>query len=463
MIRHPLAAAVAVALGVPLADATVVFAQQIDTSGGASTGGQGGAGASGGQAGGQGAGQGTGQAAPTQAAPTYGGFVAPPPPGVPLGGGNATESSARPIQGDREDTFDLAPGGGGGGTAFGSANGPVYLDEPRTRAAVNPNATVHSVRKGDTLWGICDDYFHNPYQWPRIWSYNPQIQNPHWIYPNEVVRLKSGVALNAAQGPAGETSGLIRSGAKNLPPETIFLRDQGFIDDESKLNWGSITGAPEDKMFLSDFDEVYLRIGPDHEVRLGQELTVFRPVRDVPNGQVIAIQGTARVDQWNPQTRIARAQIVETLDTIERGARIGPVGRKFEVVAPARNAADVHAHVLVAVRPHNFYGQGQVVFLDKGADDGLRTGNRLFIVRHGDAWRRSMASERTADRIMIEREATAEIERVPRVRNEQQTFPEEVVGELRVLNVQKKSATCYVTASRGEIEPGDEVVARKGY
>jgi hypothetical protein len=74
-----------------------------------------------------------------------------------------------------------------------------------------------------------------------------------------------------------------------------------------------------------------------------------------------------------------------------------------------------------------------------------------------------MASERTADRIMIEREATAEIERVPRVRNEQQTFPEEVVGELRVLNVQKKSATCYVTASRGEIEPGDEVVARKGY
>jgi hypothetical protein len=415
--------------------------------------------------------------APQQAAPIYGGNVAPTPPGVPLGGGNATESSARPVVGDREDSFDLAPGGGGGGTVFGNPNGSMVLPDAHAPSGsrtlgrgseATSNATTHLVRRGDTLWGICDTYFQNPYQWPRIWSYNPQIQNPHWIYPNEQVRLRSGAALgavgDAGQGGKGTAAGgderALRGRA--LVPETIILRDLGFVDDATNLDWGSITGAPEDKMFLTDFDELYVRVGPDHDVRIGQELTVFRPVRDVPSGRVIAIQGTVRVDQWNAETRIARAQVTETLDTIERGARIGPILRKFEVVPPVRNDADVQAHVLAAVRPHPFYGAGQVVFLDKGAEAGLRPGNRLFIVRRGDAWRGTMASPQTADRVAIEREAVADLERVPRPADEAK-FPEEVVGELRVLNVQKKTATAYLTRSHFEIEAGDTAVARKGY
>ena len=47
---------------------------------------------------------------------------------------------------------------------------------------------THTVRKGDTLWEICDQYFNNPWQWPRVWSYNPDILNPpstdHGTLPN---------------------------------------------------------------------------------------------------------------------------------------------------------------------------------------------------------------------------------------------------------------------------------------
>jgi hypothetical protein len=48
---------------------------------------------------------------------------------------------------------------------------------------------LHVVRRGDTLWDICFLYFNDPWQWPKIWSYNPQITNPHWIYPGDLVRL----------------------------------------------------------------------------------------------------------------------------------------------------------------------------------------------------------------------------------------------------------------------------------
>jgi hypothetical protein len=215
-------------------------------------------------------------------------------------------------------------------------------------------------------------------------------------------------------------------------------------------------------MYLSDTDEAYVRVGGDHDVKIGTELTVFRPIRKVGDGQVIQIQGTLKVDDWNPSSRIARAQVIETLDAIERGARVGPVMRSFEVVAPKKNDADVQAHVMISSYTHAFFGQNSVVFIDKGSDAGLEVGNRLFIIRRGDAWRQTMSSDLTANRIMGEREEPAVIEKPPAAANPD-ALPEEVTAELRVVNVQKKSATCLVTQSRREIEIGELAVARKGY
>jgi hypothetical protein len=42
-------------------------------------------------------------------------------------------------------------------------------------------------------------------------------------------------------------------------------------------------------------------------------------------------------------------------------------------------------------------------------------------------------------------------------------YPEEVVAEIRVLSVREHTAACLVIASSHEIEPGQCIVARKGY
>ncbi|MDB4997631.1 MAG: hypothetical protein JWM74_5063, partial [Myxococcaceae bacterium] len=403
-----------------------------------------------------------------QAAPIYGGNVAPTPPGGVLGGGNVSSSSSRPITGNETDHFDLGPKTGNAGTQFGSENGPVFLDgRGGGSARLNAGGVVpnkHTVRKGDTLWDICDFYFQNPYQWPRIWSYNAQLQNPHWIYPGDQIALKTN-GISMAEVPdqsTGNNGGGLIDRRRQVPGDTIFLRDQGFVDDKSDDNWGEITGAPVDKMFLSDFDEVYLRLAGNRDVKLGQELTIFRDIRTVPGGKVVQIQGTLRVNQWNPKERIAKAQIIESLDVVERGARVGPIARKFIVSPPVRNDVDVRAGILASIHQHNFYGQNAVIFIDKGEKEGLRTGNRLFIVRKGDAWRASLATEGAATRIALESDSPAEVERVPTPRNPN-ALPEEVVGELRVVSTREHTATCVVTQARREIELVDEAVARKGY
>jgi hypothetical protein len=395
-------------------------------------------------------------AAPAAVPPIYGG-IQPPPAGVPIGGGNNTESSAQPVNGDSEDHFDN--GGGSGPTSVhGGKGGYAYLG-PSTETLGGNVPNIHTVRRGDTLWGICDNYFHNPYQWPRVWSYNPQLQNPHWIYPGDQIRLQSG-NVAVASGPRNDSNMFDRH--RNVLPDTIFLRDEGYVEDEAKENWGEITGAPEERIFLADNDEVYLHIAKDRDIKLGEELTVYRPTRELGTGQIVQIQGTVRIDDWDAQTRVARGRIVETLDTIERGARIGPVSRRFDVVPPVRNEADLSAQVIASVRLHAFFGQNQVIFIDKGADDGLKVGNRLFVMRRGDAWRQTLVTDTSARRIVVESASPAEMERVPRARDESK-YPQEVTAELRVLSLHQHSATCLVTQSAHEIELGELAVARKGY
>ena len=402
-----------------------------------------------------------------------GGFGSPQSTNGTIGGGNATESSAHPVTGDEEDSFDIGPSSGGvvpGGVARGDETGPIYLGGAgRSHVAGGEAPYTHDVRKGDTLWGICDFYFQNPYQWPRIWSYNAQIKNPNWIYPGDQVRLRQG-APPTSEGAVGPALPYSKNGMnlidrrRQVPTGTVFLRDQGWIHDATDDVWGDITGAADDKMFLSQFDQVYLHIDKGHDVKLGEELTVFRPLRMAAAGAIVQISGTVRINQWNEKERVARAQIVESLNVIERGAKIGPVVRSFEVVPPRRNDADVQARVLASVHPNEFWGQNQVIFINKGEDAGLKVGNRLFIIRRGDAWRQSLVNPSAGYRVSPDDEKPMPpMEQTPGSRSDEQHYPDEVVGELRVMAIKKDSATCIVTQARNEIETGDVAVARKGY
>jgi hypothetical protein len=156
--------------------------------------------------------------------------------------------------------------------------------------------------------------------------------------------------------------------------------------------------------------------------------------------------------------------VVETLNVVERGAKVGPLARSFEIVPARRNDVDVQAHVLASVNPHAFYGQNQVVFINKGESAGLKIGNSLFIERRGDPWRQSLLHPIAGYRVSPDDDQPMPpMEKTPGSRRDDRNAPDEVVGELRVVALKKETATCVVTQSTVEIERYDLAVARRGY
>ena len=136
---------------------------------------------------------------------------------------------------------------------------------------------------------------------------------------------------------------------------------------------------------------------------------------------------------------------------------------RFAVVPPRQSEVALTARVLTSMYPHKFVGTEQVVFLDRGSNDGLREGNRLFVVRQGDTWRRTLdtTNETASTRVLTSVDEDAKAEPTP-ILGDESTFPQFVVGELSILSVQEFSSLALVTRAEREIEPGDRALALKG-
>lgn len=69
--------------------------------------------------------------------------------------------------------------------------------EKWTEALGRAKDQTYTIQKGDTLWGISETFFGDPNFWPKIWSLNSNIYNPHEIAPSGVVTFQSGSASEA--------------------------------------------------------------------------------------------------------------------------------------------------------------------------------------------------------------------------------------------------------------------------
>lgn len=143
-------------------------------------------------------------------------------------------------------------------------------------AQLRPNhPDTYTVRKGDTLWDISARFLSKPWLWPEIWQANPQVRNPHLIYPGDVLNLSM-----TGGGPRVGLQPSIRHdddavAAIPLADLRMFLKEMRVMDAD----------AVEQLPYLVGFEESHLRAAPGNKIyardlnsaQLGQRWAIVRP------------------------------------------------------------------------------------------------------------------------------------------------------------------------------------------
>lgn len=317
---------------------------------------------------------------------------------------------------------------------------------------------VHVVRKGDTLWDISWFYFSNAWEWPRVWSYNPEITNPHWIYPGDQVRLVQGGTLppegDGGGGDGGDGGGdgpdqPIGTAPARTDTGFFELRQMAFVAEEDRKLAIQVAGSPEEKLLLSTGDEIYLSYPKGKPPKVGGRYMVYMEKKRVKHptggndaGAYVKVVGEVEVISVKKEKN-ARAVILDSVDPIERGMQVGPVQKQFKNVSPSENKVDLEGTIVATLTADQLIGARQVVFVDRGGKQGVAVGNTLHVVRRGDAFE-EVAGPKTG------------------VGKNDQRYPARSIGEVMVVQIGQNSAIAVVTRSEREFGVGDRVLMTRG-
>jgi hypothetical protein len=352
------------------------------------------------------------------------------------------EAHTRELEGA---AVELSPPGG----LFGVDNGATGNGEVSASESV---PEFHVVKKGDTLWSLCDGYYKDPWRWPKLWAANPLITNPHWIFPGDVVRLHNPSAVAVPVASSTSTSGtgfsISRTRQPALGGNALVLREVGFVEAKDLDVSAVISGSREEKIMLSTGDQAYLTFPKDRPLRAGERYSVFsadtnHPVRGTdgaPLGYLVRLYGDVVVDQI-ADNHSARGTLVDMTEPVERGAMVSPQIRQFRRIEPRPSAVNLETRILASFSPTNMLAAETFVVLSRGKKDGVQIGNRTFVVRRADGYRRLMEGWDNYDA----------------------RYPNEVVGELWVVDVRDSTSLAWIARTSKEIRVGETAEMRKGH
>jgi hypothetical protein len=286
---------------------------------------------------------------------------------------------------------------------------------PSAAGEYKPSTDQVTVVRGDTLWDISTRVTGSPWHWPRIWAYNPELTNPHWIYPGDIVRFQPSelplpklaqLASSQREMPGQETPPPgtpeptkdesasegspavqeVRGGA--LPPEharRVRRIVNLFISKNELAESGTLTNAVADKLMLATQDEVFITFPGSKRPSSGQRYMVYRTMEEVRHpithekyGYLTQVTGFASLRASDGD--VSRAVLTDALSEVERGQYVAPLAQLPYADQRPTNARVPLSGVVLALEPGpSIVGERQILFVDIGAGKGLEPGNKLAV------------------------------------------------------------------------------------
>lgn len=321
----------------------------------------------------------------------------------------------------------------------------MLLAPCQLRAAEEP--TLYVIKKGDTLWGLSAQFLNDPNYWPGLWSKNPQVTNPHLIYPGQTVRFRDGrlevvTADAGAQKAAAAPAAPVEAQEPEVAEEKTFTvhGNEGRLMEKAVVPAGRVIAGQHGRLILGSDDTVFTDIGSNHGGTDGAKYSILRkskiikhPVTNDELGyrvQPLGVLQLTQVTEFN-----SRAIISSSYKEIEPGDLLmsyQPIKRRE--ISLKMVDRPFKGYIVESATGRNSIAAGDVVYLDLGNVHGVEAGNLLYIIRQVNI-----------EKMLVDRYVGQ--------------LPNEVVGALVVVETGSKTSTAIVVKSIDAIFKGNEVVS----
>ena len=311
------------------------------------------------------------------------------------------------------------------------------------------------IQRGDTLWDLAGAWLGDPYLWPLVWEQNRYIQDSHWIYPGDPLKVPGEPTVVPEEGPpetaevdpgygAGDDDGDDDMAEIEPAPLPLFpIADandvycSGYIDAYHEPASLRIQGHELERQILGTGDVIYLGQGSDAGIEPGSSWGVIRVTRSVKHpksqdelGDYVRRLGKVRIMAVQEHTSLAVIEMscedIRFDDELVAWSEI-PIPSVAQLPTFDRYAIDPNGKptgfVVAGKDPVRSLGQGHIIHMDLG-ESTVSSGEVVTLYRpNGDN-------------------------------------PRLVLGQAVVLTAEQESATLRITDSVREIMIGDRVEVR---
>ncbi|WP_339644404.1 LysM domain-containing protein [uncultured Porticoccus sp.] len=256
----------------------------------------------------------------------------------------------------------------------------------------------YTVKKGDTLWDISDLYLRDPWLWPEIWYANPQIANPHLIYPGDIISMvyidgrprlmlekrDRRVKLSPEVKVVPESEAI-----PALPLDIInsFLTRNRIVTQEEIDRAPYVVAGYEKKLLSGSGDTFYARGQFDETPTYGL-YRVGEPYLDPVTQEILGIRaqdvGSAKVQRVADD--VATMLATRSLEEVRIGERLLPHEERplNSIFYPSAPESTVEGEIMAVEGGITQVGHLDVVSINRGEREGLEAGNILAIFKRGE-------------------------------------------------------------------------------
>ncbi len=278
---------------------------------------------------------------------------------------------------------------------IGSLSGiGVAADEEMLRPG---HPTRYVVQKGDTLWDIAGRFLNKPWRWPEIWQVNPEIRNPHLIYPGDelsLVYVDGRPRLMVNRGPVKLSPSVrstpVRQAVPTIPIDHIapYLSRPYVLDKKNFHDLPYVVGFANEHLAAGAGQQLYVKNLGDATEEQYDIVRPGEPYRDGRTNEILGYEaicvGSGKVTRR--QGEIAGLSVFRTRREILGGDRLLPfssaeMATDFQPHAPKQ---EIQGTIIAALDRVNEIGRYDVVVIDRGSRDGLDPGTVLQIDNSGE-------------------------------------------------------------------------------